>query len=383
MSYFQPAMYPDSPYTLHRPIRPATADPSTSQPLLATSGGDMAYQMGSHGDADGERPCVPPHRPCPGPIPPHEADIETTPGDQAYGHLRPHMHCCYTPQECQTCSSSPSSLSALPTHSATPSTTLQAIDSSPLPLRSQSHSLSQGLPISQLACASSYSSQPRGHIPPHIQSQDNGDCQGHGPPPTASLPPSYKPLPSSAEDTLLLAPPPSFYASTCPFSHHYQTHDLGLSPTSPHSRWLLSRSQSRQQRRGSRNAEPLLPVHSRRGSIAHHTSPHCFDLHVNDACYDDPESPGRDSESMDSIAVLLVLLNIVVWGAVIYGFVREFANGGDGSGEWHWPALGNMLGIDAEALKFSVSSACLGPAGAAGWGQICAGEDCRWAFVDC
>ncbi|WVF70630.1 hypothetical protein IAT40_005423 [Kwoniella sp. CBS 6097] len=411
MPFFQPTIYPNGSFTLHQPVQPPSMSPTPLPTITSRSApampADEVYDEAPRcdgggggdrdGDRDGERPCVPSHRPCPGPIPPHDDHTHAITHtriipEEAYRALQPHMH--FDPPE----ASRSQSRSAIQVPAAEPDNHL-----GPHP---HAHSLNQGLPISHLAGAPSYSSQPLSRHPSHIQihSQghthepslvptDHAHCHGNNQrPPTASLPPSYKPLPSSAEDTLLLAPPPSFYASTCPFSHHYQSHThthahahahaYAQTPSTPYTPRCHSRSSRRTNRRPS-TSDPLLPVHSRPGSHTH-SCPHCFDLH---AAADDsiPDSPGRESDSMDLIVALLVLLNIVVWSAVIYGYIQEFANGGAGpSGEWNWPGFGHMLSIDTEAFKqFSISNACLGPAGGVGWGQICAGEDCRWAFVDC
>ncbi|WVQ76988.1 hypothetical protein IAR50_006667 [Cryptococcus sp. DSM 104548] len=127
-------------------------------------------------------------------------------------------------------------------------------------------------------------------------------------------PPEYKPLPSSHDTTLLLAPPPSFHQATC-----------------PHSQAVTYVS--------------ILPQHS---------CPHCFDL---DGGSEDPES-----RLSDKVAIGLVILNIVIWGMVFYGYWREW------NGEI--PAWGG--GVSR-----------VGGHGASGWGRICWGEECRWAFVDC
>ncbi|OCF32846.1 hypothetical protein I316_05482 [Kwoniella heveanensis BCC8398] len=415
-------MNPDGSFTLHQPIQPPATRPSstTIMPSRAimcmrdgveegqaarrqTSGGAAVRGDGADGDGEGERPCVPPHGPCPGPIPPHHEGYQALRLHE--GDLRVADHVHSTPQQVRQS-----------THSNPQPVTDYQRESRPRP---HAHSLNQGLPISHLASAPVHSSPPVSMAQPldllqdmssnvallPIQDQDQDRCRGHGqrrqtqPPPTASLPPSYKPLPSSAEDTLLLAPPPSFYASTCPFSHHYQNHAHAracgqslISPQTPEND-SSSRSRSRWARirtAGPGRTGPLLPTHSvqarAQGIGPTHTCPHCFDLHAGDEGEDDDYAFGSArSDSMDLIVALLVLLNIIVWSAVIYGYVQEFINGTGSGNEWNWPKweLGNTLGIDPEAFRFSVSNACLGPAGAAGWGQICAGEECRWAFVDC
>ncbi|KIR27850.1 hypothetical protein I307_02770 [Cryptococcus deuterogattii 99/473] len=150
----------------------------------------------------------------------------------------------------------------------------------------------------------------------------------HSPPSyiAPASPPSYKPFPSPSDTTLLLAPPP-FYQATC-----FHASEGGT----------------------------LLPIHS-------HSCPHCFEYQR-----DSLRSYGLHRCTIDWVMILLVLLNVLVWSGVVYGSWCEFRGQ-----EVVWPSWGRRLGLDA------VRASCVGAQGAAGWGRICYGEDCTWAFTDC
>lgn len=151
----------------------------------------------------------------------------------------------------------------------------------------------------------------------------------HSPPSyiAPASPPSYKPFPSPSDTTLLLAPPPPFYQATCVHASEGGT---------------------------------LLPIHS-------HPCAHCFEYQR-----DSLRSYGPHGCTIDWAMILLVLLNVLVWSAVVYGYWCEFTGQ-----EVAWPSWGRRLGLDA------ARASCVGAQGAAGWGRICYGEDCTWAFTDC
>ncbi|AAW46933.1 hypothetical protein CNBM0920 [Cryptococcus deneoformans B-3501A] len=124
------------------------------------------------------------------------------------------------------------------------------------------------------------------HIPPALsQTQIYFPCSpslpAHSPPSytVPASPPSYKPLPSSSDTTLLLAPPPPFSQATCPHASQRDT---------------------------------LLPIHS-------HSCTHCFEYQRGSLW-----PYGSYGCTIDWAVFLLVLLNVLVWGSVIYGYWCEF-----------------------------------------------------------
>ncbi|OWZ50424.1 hypothetical protein C368_06567 [Cryptococcus neoformans 125.91] len=124
------------------------------------------------------------------------------------------------------------------------------------------------------------------HIPPvmpqtQIYSPYSPSLPTYSPPSyiAPASPPSYKPLPSSSDITLLLAPPPPFYQATCPHASERDT---------------------------------LLPIHS-------HSCSHCFEYQRNSL-----RPYGSYGCTIDWAVILLVLLNVLVWGAAIYGYWCEF-----------------------------------------------------------
>ncbi|WWD17636.1 hypothetical protein CI109_102077 [Kwoniella shandongensis] len=129
-----------------------------------------------------------------------------------------------------------------------------------------------------------------------------------------SSPPGYKPLPSSSDLTILLAPPPPFYQATCPHAD-----SPSPSHTSPH-------------------GGGILPSHS---------CPYCFRTTSS-------HDSGRERErerGKDWMVTILVVLNIIVWGAVIYGYYCEFTTldsgaAAPGGGDWKWgpPGGGEWTG---------------------------------------
>ncbi|ODN78009.1 hypothetical protein L202_05095 [Cryptococcus amylolentus CBS 6039] len=88
--------------------------------------------------------------------------------------------------------------------------------------------------------------------------------------------------------------------------------------------------------------------------LPQHSCPHCFDEGSSD--------PG--SQPADKVAIGLVILNIVIWGMAFYGYWTEW----NGAPPWS---------------GWTGGASCVGGQGASGWGKICWGEECRWAFVDC
>ncbi|KAK8866158.1 hypothetical protein IAR55_001309 [Kwoniella newhampshirensis] len=170
---------------------------------------------------------------------------------------------------------------------------------------------------------------------------------------TSSSPPDYKPLPSSSDLTILLAPPPSFFQATCPRSS-------------------LSRSARAQGR-----ASPVLPEHS---------CPHCFQPHVAE---DVQNRNGGNRNGSDWIVRILVILNIIVWGAVIWGYYCELTGTQISWDQWgsDW---GKGAGIGMGIGTWNVNEISkTGREGAKraglGYGRKCGGsweENCSWAFVD-
>ncbi|WWC86503.1 uncharacterized protein L201_001380 [Kwoniella dendrophila CBS 6074] len=281
---FAPHVHQDGSFTQHGAVQPPPhpisrgydvpptpgqqANPGQNRVGNPSTRGQITNERGlSHGSMipfannvpiqSNPRPCFPPYGPCPGPIPPNH--------NESYNGSN-NMHS----------------------------------DNLYLPL---SHSAQQGLPLSETYQNEVY---PQFRFFPPSPPGYN--------PITNSSPPDYKPLPSPNEGTLLLASPPSFQASTCPY---------------------LSSS-----------IDPLdLPTH---------TCPHCLS-HTN--------NQSRHKEKLDWVIALLVILNIFVWGLVGYGYWQQFTGDSVDIGSWFTSYLGGQ--------------------GASGWGQICRGEDCRWAFVDC
>ncbi|WVW82580.1 hypothetical protein I302_104591 [Kwoniella bestiolae CBS 10118] len=276
MSFFQPSTYPDGSFSTYQPVQPPSPHCSCSR----EDGNPVRPDPGT------PLPCLPPPGPCPRDSP--ISGQEPTTGSLELFQAESER---YLRTQAQPCSGRPiSHRPCIPSHGPCPGPIPPTQDGNyseylarPIAI---SHSVQQGLPI-----PSAYPNSPPRYSP--------------------NSPPLYKPLSSPSEGTLLLAPPPSVLASTCPYLH----------PTSPSE----------------------LPTHS---------CPHCHSTtHIHRA------------EQMDWMVAVLIILNFFVWGAVAYGYICEY-----NTGDFNW---GDMIG------------SCVGGQGAAGWGRICKGEECRWAFVDC
>ncbi|WVQ82510.1 hypothetical protein IAT38_004639 [Cryptococcus sp. DSM 104549] len=263
MSFFQPTVAPNGSVSTHQAVRPP--HPSTMPPIPTQND---AQEPAS------PRPCPPSMVSCPGPIPPHVILDETFPYRD-------------DPTDSWT------SAASLPAPPPAPQSHIhsQAQGARPIPIPAGSQLLI--VPSITYTSPSPTAPTPRSLPPSYV-------------PPS---PPTYKPLPTGSDTTLLLAPPPSFYQATCPHLHQHAHVDDGT--------------------HGRDDEEAL---------IASHSCPYCF--------HRPRDRREREARTCDRVVAFLVLLNIVVWGAVIWGYYCEFTGGG-------------------------------------GVGRICWGEECRWAFVDC
>ncbi|WRT64394.1 uncharacterized protein IL334_001326 [Kwoniella shivajii] len=273
MYFFPPTMYPDGSFSSHLAVHP------------------------------------PPH-PCSGGLPfSGQASIHPDNPSQSY-------HPVYSPPRAESSlESRPVSapISASAPAPGPPPAPAPAPASDVIPI---SHSHQQGLPLLIPNAREGSEREGQGEIPySYIAS--------HSPPRyLSSSPPIYKALPSPSEGTLLLAPPPNFYASTCPLTHaHAHSHSHS------HSHSLSE-----------------LPTHS---------CPHCFTLHHHQSDTRLNELVGNGN---DWVITLLILLNFLVWGAVGYGYWCEYTQG------TRWDGLGDI--------------------GRIGWWRFCDSEECHWAFVD-
>ncbi|WVQ61931.1 uncharacterized protein L199_000064 [Kwoniella botswanensis] len=267
MSFFGPTISPDGLFVTYHPIHPPSHPCSCyyHDTQVGFDDGDPLRP-----DPGTPTPCLPPPGPCPRPSPPGD--------ENPISHSRGRPGRPISPRPC------------IPPHGPCPGPIppsererSHTYNNPSIPI---SHSAQQGLPIA-------YPNSPPRYTP--------------------NSPPLYKPLPSPSEGTLLLAPPPSFLASTCPYVH---------------------------------SANPSeLPTHS---------CPHCYS-------HSGPQP--QTADTVDWMVALLIILNLFVWGAVAWGYICEYTDG-----DFQW---GDLVG------------SCVGGQGAAGWGKICQGEECRWAFVDC
>ncbi|WWC58848.1 uncharacterized protein I303_101392 [Kwoniella dejecticola CBS 10117] len=254
MSFFPPIVSPNDSFSQHAsiqpPLHPCTGDHAAPPPPL--SGPTMMLQDEGDSGEPNPLPCMPPPGPCP--RPPHLDDPPLLPQQSDSRPCIPPYRPCPPRRPC------------VPPHCPCPGPIPPyddhyGEDANPY----MSHSAQQGLPL-----LSSYNQQ------------NNQPPPGYATP----SPPLYKPLPSPSEGTLLLAPPPSFTASTCPY--------------------LQSASAS-----GSTD----LPTHT-----CHHCGAHTH-------------SDGAPQNGMDWVIALLIVLNFFVWGAVAYGYWCEFSGTGE-TGDW-------------------------------------------------
>ncbi|RXK39736.1 hypothetical protein M231_02929 [Tremella mesenterica] len=132
------------------------------------------------------------------------------------------------------------------------------------------------------------------------------------PPYITSSPPKYAPLPMVNEHAVLLAPPPHYHTPHCPHSAN-----------DPYG---------------------------------------CSDAETGVGRCQCCRREGQSQKQLDLVVIVLVVLNVVVWGIVAYGYWAQWSEGtlGDFGQDW-W-----------------------GGSSSSGSGRACSGQDCDWgAFAGC